>query len=113
MAELTRPVKQGQWSESALRVLQERYLNRSRGQISETPEEMCWRVAGAIAAAEVTWGKTEEQVHEVASRFYDLIVDSYFLPNSPTLMRGRTMASSIRPASSSRSGIPWTRSSRR
>ncbi len=86
MAELTRPVKQGQWSESALRVLQERYLNRSRGQISETPEEMCWRVAGAIAAAEVTWGKTEEQVHEVASRFYDLIVDSYFLPNSPTLM---------------------------
>lgn len=86
MAELTRPVKQGQWSESALRVLRERYLDRSRGQISETPEEMCWRVASAIAAAEVSWGKTEELVHEVASRFYDLIVDSYFLPNSPTLM---------------------------
>jgi len=47
---------------------------------------MCWRVAWAIAAAEVTWGKTEEQVHEVASRFYDLMVDGYFLPNSPTLM---------------------------
>ncbi|HWT80447.1 MAG TPA: vitamin B12-dependent ribonucleotide reductase, partial [Candidatus Methylomirabilis sp.] len=25
-------------------------------------------------------------VHEVASRFYDLMVDGYFLPNSPTLM---------------------------
>jgi ribonucleoside-diphosphate reductase alpha chain len=47
---------------------------------------MCWRVAWAIAAAEVTWGKTEEQVHEVACRFYDLMVDGYFLPNSPTLM---------------------------
>ena len=96
MAELTRPVKQGQWSESALRVLRERYLNRSGmavpGEIpsirdvGETPEEMCWRVARAIAGAEVTWGKTEEQVHEVASRFYDLMVDGYFLPNSPTLM---------------------------
>ena len=86
MAELTRPVKQGQWSESALRVLRERYLNRSGGEVGETPEEMCWRVARAIAAAEVTWGKTEEQVHEVASQFYDMIVDGYFLPNSPTLM---------------------------
>lgn len=96
MAELTRPVKQGQWSESALRVLRERYLDRfkkavpgeapSAGDAAETPEEMCWRVARAIAAAEVTWGKTEEQVHEVASRFYDLMVDGYFLPNSPTLM---------------------------
>jgi ribonucleoside-diphosphate reductase alpha chain len=96
MAELTRPVKQGQWSESALRVLRERYLDRfkktvpgeapSAGDVAETPEEMCWRVAWAIAAAEVTWGKTEEQVHEVACRFYDLMVDGYFLPNSPTLM---------------------------
>ena len=96
MAELTRPVKQGQWSESALRVLRERYLDRfkktvpgeapSAGDVAETPEEMCWRVAWAIAAAEVTWGKTEEQVHEVACRFYDLMVDGYLLPNSPTLM---------------------------
>jgi len=96
MAELTRPVKQGQWSESALRVLRERYLDWSKKavpgetpsarDVAETPEEMCWRVAWAIAAAEVTWGKTEEQVHEVACRFYDLMVDGYFLPNSPTLM---------------------------
>jgi len=96
MAELTRPVKQGQWSESALRVLRERYLDRSKKavpgetpsarDVSETPEEMCWRVARAVAAAEVTWAKTEEQVHEVASQFYDLMVDGYFLPNSPTLM---------------------------
>ncbi len=86
MAQLTRPVKQGQWSESALRVLRERYLRRLGGQVSEAPEDMCWRVASAIADAEATWGKTQEQVHEVASRFYDLMVDGYFQPNSPTLM---------------------------
>src|SRR5574341_61358 len=86
MAQITRPVKQGQWSESAIRVLRERYLDRLNGQVSETPEGMCWRVASAIAAAEITWGKTQEQVHEVASQFYDLMVDGYFQPNSPTLM---------------------------
>ncbi len=86
MAELTRPVKQGQWSESAIRVLRERYLNRSRGEMTETPEDMCWRVAWAIAAAEATWGKTQAQVYDVASQFYDLMVDGHFLPNSPTLM---------------------------
>jgi len=96
MAELTRPVKQGQWSESALRVLRERYLDRTRryaadgtgegAEPGETAEDMCWRVASAIAAAEATWGKTQEQIHEVASRFYELMVDGAFLPNSPTLM---------------------------
>jgi ribonucleoside-diphosphate reductase alpha chain len=47
---------------------------------------MCWRVASAIAAAEVTWAKTQEQVQEIASQFYELMVDGYFQPNSPTLM---------------------------
>jgi ribonucleoside-diphosphate reductase alpha chain len=96
MAELTRPVKQGQWSEAALRVLRERYLDRSSrtagagpgasGEGREAPEDMCWRVAGAIAAAEATWGKTQEQIQEAASHFYDMMVDGRFLPNSPTLM---------------------------
>jgi ribonucleoside-diphosphate reductase alpha chain len=86
MAQLTRPVKQGQWSESALRVLRERYLDRSGGEVSETPEDMCWRVASAIAAAELTWAVTQDQVQEIASQFYELMVDGYFLPNSPTLM---------------------------
>ena len=95
MVELARPMKQGQWSESALRVLRERYLDRSRkvaegaasgAERGETAEDMCWRVASAIASAEATWGKTQQQIHEVASHFYELMVDGAFLPNSPTLM---------------------------
>jgi len=92
MAELARPMKQGQWSEAALRVLRERYLDRSRRGSAdglapgETAEDMCWRVASAIASAETTWGKTQQQIHEVASRFYEMMVDGAFLPNSPTLM---------------------------
>jgi len=90
MKTVGRPAKQGRWSESALRVLRERYLDRgdagTPGQPAETPEDMCWRVAHAIAAAEATWGKTEEQIHQAAARFYELMVDAAFLPNSPTLM---------------------------
>jgi ribonucleoside-diphosphate reductase alpha chain len=82
----TRPTKVGQWTEQALRVLRERYLSRDGDQVLETPEEMCWRVAGAIARAEVLWGKSPAVVHEIACAFYDTMVEGQFLPNSPTLM---------------------------
>ena len=82
----TRPSKVGRWSEPALRVLRERYLAREQGQVRETPEEMCWRVATAIAAAESRFGRSPAAVGEVAAAFYDMMVEGYFLPNSPTLM---------------------------
>ena len=86
MPSMTRPPKVGRWSEPALRVLRERYLAREQGQVRETPEEMCWRVAVAIASAETRFGRTAAGVSEVATAFYDMMVDGYFLPNSPTLM---------------------------
>jgi ribonucleoside-diphosphate reductase alpha chain len=82
----TRPAKVGQWTEQALRVLRERYLSRDGDAIRETPEEMCWRVARAIAQGEGQWGKSPAVVHEIANAFYDLMVEGKFLPNSPTLM---------------------------
>src|SRR6185295_5178311 len=82
----TRPPKVGRWSEPALRVLRERYLAREGDEVSETPEEMCWRVARAIAAAEERFGRSPAAVDEVAAAFYDMMVEGYFLPNSPTLM---------------------------
>jgi ribonucleoside-diphosphate reductase alpha chain len=86
MPSMTRPPKVGRWSEPALRVLRERYLVREQGQVRETPEEMCWRVALAIASAETRFGRSAAAVSEVATAFYDMMVDGYFLPNSPTLM---------------------------
>ncbi len=86
MPSMTRPPKTGRWSEPALRVLRERYLAREQGQVRETPEEMCWRVALAIASAETRFGRSAAAVSEVATAFYDMMVDGYFLPNSPTLM---------------------------
>jgi ribonucleoside-diphosphate reductase alpha chain len=82
----TRPTKTGQWTAQALRVLRERYLTREGDDVQETPEEMCWRVARAIARAEERWGKSQAVVHEIAGAFYDLMVEGQFLPNSPTLM---------------------------
>ena len=82
----TRPAKVGQWTEPALRVLRERYLLRKDGVVIETPEEMCWRVAVSIATGEGRYGRSQAAVREVAEAFYDMMVDGYFIPNSPTLM---------------------------
>jgi ribonucleoside-diphosphate reductase alpha chain len=82
-----RPPKVGTWTEPALRVLRERYLLRNEhGEVSETPEEMCWRVAQSIAAGEARYGRSPAAVREVAAAFYEMMVDAYFVPNSPTLM---------------------------
>ncbi len=82
----TRPPKLGRWSDAALRVLRERYLLRSDEEVTETPEELCWRVAHAIASAEARFGRSPAAVLEVAGAFYDMMVEGHFLPNSPTLM---------------------------
>ena len=47
---------------------------------------MCWRVAQSIAAGEARYGRSPAAVHEVATAFYETMVDGYFVPNSPTLM---------------------------
>ena len=85
---MPRPIdlKSGVWSESALRVLRERYLAKDEQGGKETPEEMCWRVAYAIAQAEKEWGADDAAVLSWARSFYGVMVDTVFLPNSPTLM---------------------------
>src|SRR2546425_9120446 len=82
----TRPAKVGKWNEPALRVLRERYLMRQGGEVVETPEEMCWRVALTIATGEARYGRSEAAVREGAAAFYDIMIEGDFLPNSPTLM---------------------------
>ncbi|MBI2204836.1 MAG: adenosylcobalamin-dependent ribonucleoside-diphosphate reductase [Candidatus Rokubacteria bacterium] len=82
----TRPAKVGKWTDAALRVLRERYLTRQGGEVIETPEEMCWRVATSIAEGEARYGRSPAAVREVATAFYDVIIEGSFVPNSPTLM---------------------------
>lgn len=77
----------GDWSDQAVKVLKERYLDKnSEGETIESPDELVWRVAYAIASAEVRWGSDKEEVIEMARRFYALMLSKKFLPNSPTLM---------------------------
>jgi ribonucleoside-diphosphate reductase alpha chain len=74
-------------SPNALKVLQKRYLLKDEaGNAIENPSSMFVRVAENIAAAERSWGATDEEVAETSKDFYDLMTSLEFLPNSPTLM---------------------------
>ncbi len=73
-------------TENALRVLEKRYLRKDKtGQVIETPEEMFYRVARAIAGAEANYG-TAADVNKWEAEFYRIMTGLEFLPNSPTLM---------------------------
>lgn len=81
-------------SPNTLKVLQARYLIKDeKGRCIETPKQLYWRVAGTIANAERSFpGCTEERVEEWTRRFYELMADGTYMPNSPTLMNaGREM----------------------
>lgn len=73
-------------TENARAVLERRYLSRDAdGQLTETVEELFRRVATAIAAADLNYNP-EADVSSVANRFYNMMTQLEFLPNSPTLM---------------------------
>src|SRR6266699_5607613 len=74
-------------SENALRVLVKRYLKKDdKGRVIEAPKELFARVAWNLAQAERNYGADEARVKETARRFYRLMANLEFLPNSPTLM---------------------------
>ncbi|MEZ4811143.1 MAG: adenosylcobalamin-dependent ribonucleoside-diphosphate reductase [Allomuricauda sp.] len=68
-------------SKNAQQVLRARYLIRdATGEVIETPDGLLKRVAKHVASAELGEKDTWQ------SKFYDLMDNLYFLPNSPTLM---------------------------
>ena len=70
----------GELSENALRVLRNRYLKKDdQGQVVETPLQMFHRVADAVARA-------ERQPEAWSTRFFEMMWNRSFMPNSPTLM---------------------------
>jgi ribonucleoside-diphosphate reductase alpha chain len=84
-----------QISENARKVLEQRYLKKdlATGKPSESPRQLFWRVATAIAAPEATFaGGSPEKALAIAREFYELMAKKLFMPNSPTLMNaGREM----------------------
>ncbi|MHB0998033.1 MAG: vitamin B12-dependent ribonucleotide reductase [Armatimonadota bacterium] len=74
-------------TKNAITVLEKRYLRKDdKGNPVETPEGMFHRVAEAIAASELNYGKSETAVKEIETEFYRMMSELEFLPNSPTLM---------------------------
>lgn len=74
-------------SENAKIVLAQRYqkTDPATGE-KESVEGMFWRVAQAIASSEENYPTSPWKAVDLALRFYELMAEGIFLPNSPTLM---------------------------
>ena len=81
-------------SENCLKVLEKRYLIKDKdSKVIETPEEMFRRVAGHIAKADKLYGAGASEVKETENKFYEVMSNFEFMPNSPTLMNaGKDLA---------------------
>jgi ribonucleoside-diphosphate reductase alpha chain len=78
--------KKAKLTDNALTVLEKRYLKKDEnGKVIESPEEMFFRVAENIAGAEKAFAP-ESDINVWIEKFYNMMVDLDFLPNSPTLM---------------------------
>ncbi len=79
------------FTEDALKLINERYLRRDKdGQIVETIEGMCWRVGYHIASADKKYGKSDDEVINLAKEFYALMAERKFFPNAPTIYNAGT-----------------------
>lgn len=96
-------------SENAIKVLERRYLNKDEeGNIVETPADMFRRVASIIASADLEYG--QQDTIELENKFFNMMVNLEFMPNSPTLMNtgkdlGQLSACFVLPVEDSMEGI--------
>jgi ribonucleoside-diphosphate reductase alpha chain len=78
-------------SESAMRVLEKRYLQKdAEGVPIEAPQELFRRVAHNIATAEMFYAIDEDKREKWEEAFYGVMARLEFMPNSPTLMNAGT-----------------------
>lgn len=97
------------FSTNALKVLEKRYLLKDdQGDIVETPEDLLRRVSGAIAKADENY--EGGNVEEMDEKFFNMMKELEFVPNSPTLMNagteiGQLSACFVLPVEDSMEGI--------
>ncbi|MEI7615476.1 MAG: vitamin B12-dependent ribonucleotide reductase [Actinomycetota bacterium] len=74
-------------TKNAVTVLERRYLKRDEhGNLLEEPRDMFLRVAKNIASVEKQYNISEAEMRATEKKFFDIMTDLDFLPNSPTLM---------------------------
>jgi ribonucleoside-diphosphate reductase alpha chain len=100
----------GSLSKNALEVLKRRYLKKIDGVVVEEPEDMFRRVADTIAKVDAQYGASTEEVELTANKFFEIMMNLDFLPNSPTLMNagrelGQLSACFVLPVEDSMEGI--------
>ncbi|MFH1662486.1 MAG: adenosylcobalamin-dependent ribonucleoside-diphosphate reductase [Chloroflexota bacterium] len=80
------PALDNQLTENSLFILKQRYLRRNKkGEVTETPDEMFHRVAQVVAGAELFYSPGAD-IGAWENKFYKLMANLEFLPNSPTLL---------------------------
>ncbi|MBU7048534.1 MAG: vitamin B12-dependent ribonucleotide reductase [Theionarchaea archaeon] len=73
-------------SPNSMTVLEKRYLRKDEnGNVVEIPEDMFRRVASNIASADRVYN-SETDISALEEKFYEMMTNLEFLPNSPTLM---------------------------
>jgi ribonucleoside-diphosphate reductase alpha chain len=98
-------------SPNAIAVLERRYLNRNeKGEIIESVEGMFTRVAQAIAKIDQVYGAQDKEVALLQEKFFQMMANLDFIPNSPTLMNaglplGQLSACFVLPVPDSMEGI--------
>lgn len=72
-------------------VLRKRYLRKGEdGEPMEDPKQLFWRIAASIAGEEEKYKNSTCKSEDLARRFYSLMTEYKFLPNSPTIMNAGT-----------------------
>ena len=82
-------------SENAAYIAKTRYAFRNeKGEPTETPRQLFWRVAYYIAAADRIYNSAKTHT-KTARSFYEIMASQKFIPNTPTLINSAKVGQSL------------------